>query len=381
MVPPEWKGPAANSLWTLFVISIVVSLISILTRLVSYFGLRTKMPHPTMVLLKNIARIVVITVAFLIVLDLWGVPTTPLILLLGVGILAAGLAFRDAVPNFYAGFQLSAAEHIRPGDYIKLETGEEGYVIDMSWRNTRIETLDDKTILIPNSHLVQHTVVNYGKPLKQAASPFRFNSRTHLTELTGLKAHNLREMADILKKVPESVIYYHTHRYLEEYHQLSAEPSNDFAVWVGDALGEEVLGERLAAIDTFSFPTMGALRTTLVSNIEEYLSREAHPREAAEGRCFYFMKAVSVILPAPYVAHDLREFVEALRKITPGSLYFHVFESRLPLGRGMNDFSIWLDESLGDKEMAEEVAKLDPYTYTLEGLRSALIRLVEKRIK
>jgi hypothetical protein len=93
------------------------------------------------------------------------------------------------------------------------------------------------------------------------------------------------------------------------------------------------------------------------------------------------VKSVSVILPTPYVAHDLREFVEVLRKLSLGSLYFHIFESRLRLSRGLNDFSAWLEDSLDERELAQEIARLDPYNYTLEGLRSSLIQLIEKRIK
>src|SRR4030042_5518855 len=69
-------------------------------------------------------------------------------------------------------------------------------------------------------------------------------------------------------------------------------------------------------------------------------------KEAMPGREFCFMKSVSVVISTPYVAHDLREFVESLHKISLGSLYFHVFESRLRLGRGLNDFTIWLQDSL-----------------------------------
>ncbi len=69
------------------------------------------------------------------------------------------------------------------------------------------------------------------------------------------------------------------------------------------------------------------------------------------------MKSVSVILPTAYVAHDLREFVEALRKISPASLYFHVFESRLRLGQESNDFSIWLEKSLEEADLSQEIAE------------------------
>jgi hypothetical protein len=207
----------------------------------------------------------------------------------------------------------------------------------------------------------------------------------HLKELTGFRAKNLRELADVLKTAPDSVVYYHTHHFLEEHHYLTPEPANDFAIWVSDALGDEVLGERLAAVDTFEFASLGALRERLVSIIEEHLTMEAEHenghRDAPDGREFHFVKSVSLVLPTPYVAHDLREFVEVLRKVSLGSLYFHVFEARLRLGRDLNDFSTWLEDSLEEKELAERISRFDPYNYTLEGLRSSLIQLIEKRIK
>jgi hypothetical protein len=199
--------------------------------------------------------------------------------------------------------------------------------------------------------------------------------------LTGIKAKNLKELVDILKNAPDSIIYYHTHHFLEEHYYLTPEPANDFAVWVSDVLGDETLGEKLASIDAFEFPALGALRERIVNVIGEHISSGQELRKAPEGREFYFMKWVSVILPTPYAARDLREFVEALRKLRLGSLYFHIFESRLRLGRVTNDFSVWMQDSLEEQELAEAIEKVDPYTYTLEGVRSQLIKLVERRIK
>ncbi len=191
----------------------------------------------------------------------------------------------------------------------------------------------------------------------------------------------LHELVEMLKRAPDAVIYYHTHRFLEVHHYLTPEPANDFSFWISDALGDDVLAEKLASVDTFGFPNLGALKERLVGIIEEHLSAGSNLRESMPGRDFYFAKSVSVILPTPYVAHDLREFTESLRKIGLGALYFHVFESRLRLGRGLNDFSTWMQDSLGESELGEEIARLDPYTYTLEGLRLSLIQLIEKRIK
>ena len=380
-IPPDWEYPLNKGLWTLFVLSLALCLLSLTSRLIRFYGERLKMPEQAVIAIRHVARISILIVATLTLLEVWGAPLTPLLLFIGVLALLALFTFRDTGPNLIAALQLSSSQHIKVGDYIKLpETEEEGYVTEMNWRNTVVRSPTGSTTIIPNRKLVQSTVVNYGHPIKKAKEPFRFYARAHLKELTGLKAKNLRELADVLKTVPESVIYYHTHHFLEEHHYLTPQPSNDLSLWVDEALGEETLAERLASVDTFEFTSLQALRERLVGIIEEHLSHVSDLREASEGREFHFVKSVSMILPTPYEANDIREFVESLRQLSPGSLYFHVFESRLRLGRGQNDFSTWLAESLDEIELAERIAKLDPYTYSLEGLRSSLIQLIEKEI-
>jgi hypothetical protein len=232
--------------------------------------------------------------------------------------------------------------------------------------------------------LIQENAVDYQREgrntVKKAREPFRFVDQVHLKELTAIKAKNLKELVDILKNTPDSIVHYHTHHFLEERHYLTPEPANDFAVWANDVLGEEILGEKLASIDVLEFPTMNALRNRVVNVIEQHVLSEQEMREVPEGKEFYFIKWVSIVLATPHVARDLREFGEALGTLSPGSLYFHIIESRLRTGTLSNDFSVWLD-SLGEQELAEAAARLDPYTYTLEGVRSQLIKLVAKRIK
>ncbi|MFH1087279.1 MAG: DUF5752 family protein [Chloroflexota bacterium] len=375
------KMVAGNVMGSLLVLSLVWVVICVSERLLRLYMPRVKVPQRAISLVVNAVKVVVAIVGLLTVLDIWGLPTSALLLLIAVVVLVVALALRATAPNVFAGFQLSATQQIRVADYVKLETGEEGYVTAMTWNSTHIRAPDESAVIVPNSRLLQHTVINYGRPLKKANEPFRFRSRAVLTELTGLKAGNARELTEVLKRVPDAVVYHHTHHFLEEHDYLAPVPSNDFAVWVSGALGDEVLGERLASVDTFEFASLGGLRERLVAVMEEHLSKNPSLREAMAGREFHFLKDVSAILPTHWVAHDLREFVEALRKISLSALFFHMFESRLRLGRGLNDFSIWLKDSLGEAELGDEVAHIDPYTHTLEGLRSKLIQLIEKRIK
>ena len=95
----------------------------------------------------------------------------------------------------------------------------------------------------------------------KAKEPFKFCTRLHLSELTGLRATTLGQLLALIKEVPGSCIYHHTHRFLQQHQYLSPEPPNDFAYWVTDILGEDELGEKLASIDTMQYPTIRNLGT------------------------------------------------------------------------------------------------------------------------
>jgi len=381
ILPPMGKSLAGKILASLFVLSLMWVAISLGERLIKLYLGRLKAPPPPTALALNVARITIVVIGILIMLDLWGAPTAPVILVLAAALFIAGLALRDTVPNFLSGLQVAWGEQIKVGHFIELESGEAGFVTRITWRNTEIKALDGKTVLIPNSKLARTTVVSYGRPAKKATSPFRFYTRLHLKELTGLKASNLRQLISILRDAPDAVLYYHTHHFFEEHQYLTPEPANDFSLWVSDVLGNEALGERLASIDTFDFPSLGALKMRIVDVIEDYLAKNPDGGVAPPGREFHFIRSNSVILPTPYVAHDLGEFVEVLKKISIDSLYFHIFEARLRQQKGSDDFSIWIESSLGEKELADEIARLDPYIHTLESLRAKIIRLIEEHIK
>lgn len=378
-IPADWEDYASKGLWTLFALSLALSLLTMASRLIKLWGEHLKAGEPAIKATWHLARIVIILITALTLLEIWDAPVTAILLAMAILTLLALLVARDIGPDLVAALQLSSSRNYGVGDFIKLtETGEEGYVAETNWRNTLIKAPNGSITIIPNRKMSRTTVINFGHPVKKAKEPFRFHSRSHMKELTGLKARNLRELADMLKVVPDSVIYFHTHHFLEAHHYLTPQPTNDLAMWVDEALGDEVLAERLASVDTFQFSSLQALRERHVSIIEEYIAQCGSLREAMPGGEFHFVKSVSVIMPAPYEATDIREFIEALRKLSPGSLYYHIFESRLRLGRGLNDFSAWLADSLDEPELAGKVARLDPYTHSLEGLRGALIQLMEK---
>lgn len=218
--------------------------------------------------------------------------------------------------------------------------------------------------------------------LIRAKEPFRFYTRLHLSELTGLRAATLGQLLSLIKKVPDSCIYHHTHRFLQQHQYLSPEPSNDFAYWVSKIMGEDKLGEELFNIDTVKYSSIDSLRRIIIWTIGSFLKRNplVNFRFARLGEEFYFIKSVCYIIPTDYLAQDLAEFTEFLSRVTIDSVYFHIFEARLRLGRRTNDFSNWIETSIGDKELAGDISNLNPYKYTLEDLREMVIEIIKKRI-
>ncbi len=99
----------------------------------------------------NITRVIVLGIGVLVMLQSIGVSITPLLGALGVGGLAVALALQDTPANLFAGVHVLASKTIEPGDYIKLATGQEGYVVDINWRNTSIRTLSDNIEVIRTS--------------------------------------------------------------------------------------------------------------------------------------------------------------------------------------------------------------------------------------
>jgi len=213
--------------------------------------------------------------------------------------------------------------------------------------------------------------------VKENAPQFHFQTKFDLTLLLGQKAASARELLAHIRSVPKASIYFHTHKFLEQHHYLSPEPPNDFAYWVSTVLNETNLGERLSSIDIIQFRSITELRDSIIGELDRYLSTSRRAVEAPNGQEFYFMSCRTFVLPTPFVAHSLTDFKNFLKLVSIQSIYYHIFDARLRLEQGENDFSRFF-RSLGQDSLAEEVLRLDPYTYTLEGLKQKLVSLIEK---
>ena len=213
------------------------------------------------------------------------------------------------------------------------------------------------------------------------SEPFRFHTRLNLVELLGRRASTVPELLTGIREVSGASIYHHTHRFLQQHHFLSPEPPNDFAYWISGSMALDDVGERLASVDTIRYRRINDLRARYVSILEEALAaRRNWWPVCQENNEFHFLSCRTFIIPLPAIARDADEFLDILGRISVNSLYYHIFESRLRMERGENDFAVWFEER-GNRELADALSRLDPYTITLEGLRQKIIGLVRRYVQ
>ncbi len=173
-LPRHVTEKAPEVLQVLFIASLTLMFMRIAGELVRQLG--EQIPGtagsaaPVATLTQTLAQIVVVILGVLVTLRVIGIEITPLLTALGVGGLAVALALQDTLSNLFGGFYVAMAGQVRLGDYIKLNTGEEGYVTDIGWRSTVMRTLGGNLIIVPNAKLAQAVVTNYYLPQKAMGS-------------------------------------------------------------------------------------------------------------------------------------------------------------------------------------------------------------------
>ena len=114
--------------------------------------------------LKRIMPLVVYSLGFLMALSVLNIPISPILAGLGIGGLAVALAVQPTLANFFAGTYVVTEGELNVGDYIELQGGPSGYVVEVGWRSTKIRSMFNNLVIIPNSQMANSIVTNYYSP-------------------------------------------------------------------------------------------------------------------------------------------------------------------------------------------------------------------------
>jgi len=220
-LPARYSLVIGRAINALLILSVTIALARLSGKALNQYVKNSNLPIPTTGLANGVMQGIIYCIGILIVLSLLGVSITPMITALDVGGLAVALALQDTLANLFAGIHVLTEKSVRVGDFIKLESGQEGHVDDITWRTTRVRMLPNNVVVIPNSKLAQSVVTNY------YPKAFEFKQCVTILKLTGKKAKNLRELKDVLAEVGEGAIARHMFQSILKGHIM--EYRNDFA--------------------------------------------------------------------------------------------------------------------------------------------------------
>jgi len=162
--PKDYVSYVHIAIKIVVVLSVTIALTNLSSKVFSTYAQKTALPFGATGLASGIIKGSIYVVGFLVILAMLGVSIAPMLTALGVGGLAVALALQDTLANLFAGIHILLEKSIRVGDFVRLEDGQEGYIADITWRTTRIKTIANNIVVIPNSKLAQSVVLNYHLP-------------------------------------------------------------------------------------------------------------------------------------------------------------------------------------------------------------------------
>ncbi len=206
--------------------------------------------------------------------------------------------------------------------------------------------------------------------------PFVLCDAHALRMATGRNALNLRELFTALREVDAAVLRHHLFRFpLDPAYDFSAF-GHEFAYWAEAGLQDAVLAERLGNFDPYDNPEPEALRAALLEIVEDHLVASHHVPWARPGGELHFQRSMLVAYPTGVEATDLPGLRDAVARASRGAIYYHFFEARTRLDVRSDDFSAWVEGSLGLRDLAAAIRRIDFPALRIEDVRDAVGRLL-----
>jgi len=201
--------------FALSVLVVAYLAVRLLNALIGHWLQVKKKFEKTPKLINILVVITVYTIAALMILAYFDIEISPLLATLGLGGLAVGLALKDTLSNLFAGVHIISDKQINVDDYVKLEgTDISGHVADIGWRSTKIKTLANNLIIVPNSKLAESVITNTSRPVKEQSLVFEcgvgYNSDLKKVEKVASEVAKkvLKSVKGGVKSYDPSVLFY-----------------------------------------------------------------------------------------------------------------------------------------------------------------------------
>ena len=206
----EWQGEIRRW-WTVFVVMVLGRTVAIIgTSGINWYievlapRTETTFDDRLLPIARRFFRVVIYGITVLIILDTLGFSISPVLGGLGITGLAVALAAQSTLGNFFAGTYVLSDGSIRTGDYIEIQGGPQGYVIDVGWRTTKIRTWLNNLVIIPNATLADNIIVNYQAP-EPAMNILITCGVSYDSDLDKVEQVSLKVANSVIQDLPEAV--------------------------------------------------------------------------------------------------------------------------------------------------------------------------------
>ncbi len=160
---------------------------------------KTKLDQQFLPIFRKLGYAIIYGLAILWILGQLGIEITTLIAAMGIGGIAIALALQPTLSNFFSGAQMVLDRPLKIGDYIELDSGDKGRVVDIGWRSTRIRTYGNNLLIIPNSKIADSKIINYNIPNKEAGFIIECGV-AYDSDLDKVEKVTIKVAKDVLKK-------------------------------------------------------------------------------------------------------------------------------------------------------------------------------------
>jgi len=197
---------------------------------------------------------------------------------------------------------------------------------------------------------------------------------------TGRACSNLRELREAIGTVPDAVLEHHMmHCALENHFELYEFP-NDLAHWCWTGLGDNVLGEQMGSVDPYRQPVTSALRAELINLIDDRLWGLDRVPWCRPGLELHLVGSYLIAYDTGERVETPAALLEAIERISPRSLFYHVHDARRRTGGHSDDFSLWLEKCGAEASLVAAMREIDFYFLNLSQLRQALVEAFRRYV-
>jgi small-conductance mechanosensitive channel len=235
---------------------VTIFLARVIGRFITTFTSSENTKIPASSIYSNLFKVIIYILGIFIIVTTINpnISLTPLLGTLGIGGLAVGLALQSTLDNLFSGIQILASRQIEPGDFVRLETGEEGTVEDVTWRNTTIRRISSELVIVPNSILGKSLVVNFSR-----------NAHAYHLQVPTTVAYG----TDI--KTLTRVVLEAAHETMEHSHYVHKEENPDMVLTANDASGISFV----TVLPIIAYSTKAKVTNDFLKRLQTHLSEAA----------------------------------------------------------------------------------------------------------